>query len=60
MHLKDTWGIPLVHTFHSLGAVKGETLGGKDQSSGARFEIEKKICQSADRIIATSPKERWI
>ena len=58
VHLKKTWGIPLVHTFHSLGAVKGETLGGKDQSPEARFEIEKKICHSADRIIATSPQEK--
>ena len=57
IHLKNTWGIPLVHTFHSLGAVKGEVLGEKDKSPGARFEIERKICQSADRIIATSPQE---
>jgi len=58
IHLKKTWGIPLVHTFHSLGAVKGETLGTKDQSPGARFEIERKICHTADRIIATSPQEK--
>lgn len=58
IHLKNTWGIPLVHTFHSLGAVKGETLGTKDQSPGTRFEIERKICHTADRIIATSPQEK--
>lgn len=58
IHLKNTWGIPLVHTFHSLGAVKGATLGVDDSSPDARFEIEKKICQSADRIIATAPQEK--
>ncbi|MGB2963304.1 MAG: glycosyltransferase [Anaerolineales bacterium] len=58
IHLKNTWGIPLVHTFHSLGAVKGEVLGEKDKSPRARFEIERKICHSADRIIATSPQEK--
>jgi glycosyltransferase involved in cell wall biosynthesis len=58
IHLKNTWGIPLVHTFHSLGAVKGETLGEKDRSPDTRLEIERKICQSADRIIATSPQEK--
>jgi D-inositol-3-phosphate glycosyltransferase len=58
IHLKNTWGIPLVHTFHSLGAVKGESLGEKDRSPGARIEIEKKICQAADVIIATAPQEK--
>lgn len=58
IHLKNTWGIPLVHTFHSLGAVKGETLGEKDHSPETRFEIERKICHTADRIIATSPQEK--
>lgn len=58
IHLKNTWGIPLVHTFHSLGAVKGEALGEKDKSPRVRFEIERKICHSADRIIATSPQEK--
>ncbi len=58
IHLKNTWGIPLVHTFHSLGAVKGETLGVKDSSPEARLEIEKKICHAADRIIATAPQEK--
>jgi D-inositol-3-phosphate glycosyltransferase len=58
IHLKNTWGIPLVHTFHSLGAVKGESLGDKDRSPDTRLEIEKKICQAADIIIATAPQEK--
>lgn len=58
IHLKKTWGIPLVHTFHSLGAVKGETLGFQDLSPDARIVIEKKICLAADRIIATNPQEQ--
>ena len=58
LHLKKTWGLPLVHTFHSLGLIKGEALGFEDMSPDARVEIEKKICQNADRIIATNPQER--
>jgi len=58
LHLKNTWGIPLVHTFHSLGVIKEETLGIGDQSPDARLEIEKRLCQSADRIIATNPQEK--
>ncbi len=58
IHLKNTWGIPLVHTFHSLGVIEGQILGDDDQSPAARVEIEKKICQSADRIIATNIQEK--
>ncbi len=58
LHLKNTWGIPLVHTFHSLGVIKEEALGVRDYSPDSRLEIEKRLCQSADRIIATNPQER--
>jgi len=58
LHLKKTWGIPLVHTFHSLGVIKEETLGLMDHSPDSRLEIEKRLCQSADRIIATNPQEK--
>lgn len=58
IHLKNTWGTPLVHTFHSLGAIKEEALGSQDQSPEARIQIEKKLCQAADRIIATNPQEQ--
>ena len=58
IHLKNTWNIPLVHTFHSLGVIKEEALGEEDSSPNARIEIEKRLCQSADRIIATNPQER--
>jgi D-inositol-3-phosphate glycosyltransferase len=58
IHLRETWGIPMVHTFHSLGAIKEEALGNKDKSPGTRFQIEKRICQEADRIIATAPQEK--
>ena len=58
IHLKNTWGIPLVHTFHSLGAIKEESLGNLDTSPEARLKIERKLCQFADRIIATNPQEK--
>jgi len=58
IHLKETWGIPLVQTFHSLGAIKEEALGSQDKSPDTRIQIEKKICQMADSIIATAPQEK--
>jgi len=58
IHLKSTRGIPLVHTFHSLGAIKEQTLGNHDPSPSTRVAIERRICQAADRIIATNPQEK--
>ncbi|MEJ2448455.1 MAG: glycosyltransferase [Anaerolineales bacterium] len=58
IHLKKTWGVPLVHTFHSLGAVKSASLGDKDLSPDSRIQIERKICQEADCIIATCLQEQ--
>lgn len=58
IYLKDTWGIPSCQTFHSLGAVKQKALGSKDPSPKQRLKIERRICHSMDRIIATTPQEK--
>lgn len=58
IHMKDTWGIPLVHTFHSLGAIKEEILGSGNHNPGTRQKIEKMICSKADRIIAANSQEK--
>src|SRR5688500_14426019 len=36
-------GIPVVHTFHALGAVKRRQQGAKDTSPPERLEIERRI-----------------
>jgi glycosyltransferase involved in cell wall biosynthesis len=58
VHLKNLWGIPLVHTFHSLSIVEEELLGSSKQSPEIRRKIEKLICSNADRIIAKSSQEK--
>lgn len=57
VQLKAILKIPLIHTFHSLGKVKGLS---KISSSipYERFEFEKKIMETADQSIATSPSEK--
>ncbi|HYN87227.1 MAG TPA: glycosyltransferase, partial [Ardenticatenaceae bacterium] len=56
--LRKRWRVPVVETFHSLGIVKRLTLGPGDPSPVRRLEIERRIVQKADRIIATAPQER--
>ena len=50
-------GIPVVHTFHALGAVKRREQGAKDTSPAERLEIERWIARSVDRIVATCTDE---
>jgi len=58
VHLKKHWNVPLIHNNHSLGAVKEQALGDRDPSPGIRSEIENKVFQEADRVIATAPHEK--
>lgn len=58
IHFKNTWGIPFLHTFHSLGLVEKEIFGPEDQPPEIRLKIEKLICRNADRIIVANTQEK--
>ncbi len=49
--------VPLVQTFHALGAVKRRYQGAKDTSPLDRLHIERTLSTSADRIVATCSDE---
>lgn len=50
-------GVPVVQTFHALGAVKRRHQGGKDMSPAERLAEEKEIIRGVDRIVATCSDE---
>lgn len=50
-------GIPVVVTFHALGAVKRRFQGASDTSPGARLDIEAAVAIGADHTIATAREE---
>ena len=50
-------GIPVVHTFHALGAVKRLHQGSRDSSPHGRIELERDLAGSVDAIIATCSDE---
>lgn len=57
--LKRHWGIPWIHMFHTLGALKNTT----SRSSGARepktrLRVEGEMARSADLLIVSSPWEK--
>ena len=55
---RERWGVPLVHSFHTLGAVKNLTLAdGESPEPPNRIAGEQKIAQVADCILAPTVGE---
>lgn len=57
LQLKFCLGIPQVHTFHSLGAVKYGAMGTLPLIAQTRLDVEQRCLEQADCVIATSPQE---
>lgn len=57
--LKDAWGTPVVHMFHTLGAMKNRVARNDDEREGPyRVEGEKQVIARADRLIVATPAEK--
>ncbi|WP_017659822.1 glycosyltransferase family 4 protein [Baaleninema simplex] len=50
--------ISWVHTYHSLGYVKYDTVESIPDIAKTRLQIEKDCLEQSDRVISTSPQER--
>lgn len=55
--VKEEFGIPVVHTSHSLGVAKAAATGVPE---GRRLRAEKRVLRNADCVIATTPTEKKI
>ncbi|WP_117208348.1 D-inositol-3-phosphate glycosyltransferase [Allorhizocola rhizosphaerae] len=55
---KDRWGVPLVHTAHTLAKVKNLQLAEGDRAEPmARVIGEEQVVEQADRMVANTPAE---
>src|SRR5689334_9619368 len=55
---KDRWGVPLVHTAHTLAKVKNQLLADGDKPEPmARVIGEEQVVAAADRLVANTPAE---
>lgn len=50
-------GIPVLQTFHALGTVKRREQGSLDTSPPVRVVLERRLCRTVDRVIATCSDE---
>jgi len=58
MQLKKIQGCKQVHTYHSLGAVKYNTVATIPMIATTRLAVEKMLLETAERVVATSPQEQ--
>nr|WP_238718135.1 glycosyltransferase family 1 protein [Petrachloros mirabilis] len=58
LQLKQKLGIPQVHTYHSLGAIKYRNVENIPLIATTRLAVEKACLDIADRVVATSPQEK--
>ncbi|MGH3942744.1 MAG: D-inositol-3-phosphate glycosyltransferase [Pseudonocardiaceae bacterium] len=55
---RDRWGVPLVHTAHTLAKVKNAALAGGDAPEPRTRVIgEEQVVAEADRLVANTPAE---
>ena len=55
--IKARLGIPVVHIFHALGAIKRLEQGSADTSPRGRARVERRVMREVDRLIAQCPAE---
>lgn len=58
LQLKQSHNVQLVHTYHSLGAVKYRSTLNHPPIAKTRLEIERCVLEQANCVVATSPQER--
>jgi D-inositol-3-phosphate glycosyltransferase len=58
LDLKASWGVPIIHMFHTLGMMKNRVAQSPEELEGEyRIQGERKVLQEADRIVAATPAE---
>lgn len=58
LQLKQRSNVQLVHTYHSLGAVKYQSVSPLPAIADTRLAVERQILEEGDCVVATSPQEQ--
>ena len=57
MEVQKTHNVQLVHTYHSLGAVKYQAVPNRPAIAQTRLHVEAEILKQANYVVSTSPQE---
>ncbi|MGL5032544.1 MAG: glycosyltransferase, partial [Microcystaceae cyanobacterium] len=58
LQLQKADNVQLIHTYHSLGVVKYDTMKFRPAIADIRLGIEQEVLENASCVIATSPQEK--
>lgn len=59
LRLRRSWGAPVVHMFHTLGAMKNSVARSKEETeTGRRIAIERRLMHEVDAVVAATPLDR--
>jgi D-inositol-3-phosphate glycosyltransferase len=59
LRLRRSWGVPVVHMFHTLGAMKNSVARSKEETeTGLRIGIERRLMHEVDAVVAATPLDR--
>jgi D-inositol-3-phosphate glycosyltransferase len=59
LRLRRSWGVPVVHMFHTLGAMKNEVARGVEEvETMQRIAIERRLLHEVDQVVAATPLDR--
>jgi D-inositol-3-phosphate glycosyltransferase len=57
--LRRAWGAPVVHMFHTLGAMKNQVArGAEERETQQRVASERRLMAAADAVVAATPLDR--
>lgn len=58
LELRQAWGTPVIHMFHTLGAMKNTIARGDEAETEQRIAIERMLLHEVDRVVAATPLDR--
>ncbi len=59
LRLRRSWGVPVVHMFHTLGAMKNSVArSAAETETSQRITIERRLMQEVDTVVAATPLDR--
>lgn len=58
LRLRQSWGTPVIHMSHTLGAMKNDVARGEEAETLGRLAIERRLLHEVDRVVAATPLDR--
>lgn len=55
LELRQAWGTPVIHMFHTLGAMKNTVARGDEGETDERVALERMLLHEVDRVVAATP-----